>query len=241
MSYPGSKTAAGVAEQIISQMPRHLVYVEAFAGRGTILRRKLPARSSIAIDVDADAAAWLAEAPDLPEACHVIGGDAVLAIRELAGQADETWLLNCDPPYLASVRTRRLYRHEFDTPEQHAALLDALLAWPGRAMVSGYNSAQYNRTLRGWRKHAYTTSTRGGPRRELLWMNFPAGLPLHDVRFVGDGFRERERIKRKRARWIRRLATMPAAERQVIAEALAATAGGSAIAEIDEPGRPRRK
>ena len=28
-------------------------------------------------------------------------------------------------------------------------------------------------------------------------MNFPSGLPLHDVRFVGDGYRDRERITRK--------------------------------------------
>lgn len=55
-------------------------------------------------------------------------------------------------------------------------------------------------------------------------MNFSAGLPLHDTRWVGDGFRERERIKRKRARWVKRLQGMPAAERQVLAEALAAIA-----------------
>lgn len=232
MSYPGSKTAAGVAEQIISQMPRHQVYVEAFAGQASILRRKLPARSSLAIDVDRQSCAWIRKTRDKPDGTTVICDDAVRQIWELSEQADETWLLYCDPPYLASVRTRRLYRHEFDTPEQHAALLEALLAWPGLALVSGYHSAQYNRTLRSWRKHSYTTSTRGGPRQEFLWMNFPAGLPLHDTRFVGDGFRERERIKRKRARWIHRLKTMPSAERQVIAEAFEVnkTAGPSAPA-----------
>jgi hypothetical protein len=47
-------------------------------------------------------------------------------------------------------------------------------------------------------------------------------LVLHDTRFVGEGFRERERIKRKRDRWRRRFAAMPPAERQVIAEALRA-------------------
>jgi len=52
-------------------------------------------------------------------------------------------------------------------------------------------------------------------------MNFPADLPIHDVRYVGEGFRERERIGRKRNRWVKRLSAMPPAERQVIREALA--------------------
>lgn len=224
MSYPGSKTGAGVAEQIISQMPAHAVYVEAFAGHANILRRKRPAGSSIAIDADPETARWLRKSGELPEACTVLCDDAIACMQGLAYRADERWLLYADPPYLAEVRTKRYYRHEFDTPAQHARLLAALLAWPGLAMLSGYDSPQYNETLIGWRKHVYTAATRGGPRAECLWMNFPEGLPLHDTRFVGAGFRERERIRRKRARWVRRLRDMPPAERQVIAEALAEVA-----------------
>src|SRR5438067_2311997 len=88
-------------------------------------------------------------------------------------------------------------------------------------MIRGYWSSLYAAMLEDWRHISYIARTRGGPRREYLWMNFPEGLPLHDVRFVGEGFRERERIKRKRQRWVSRLSTMPLAERQVIREALA--------------------
>ena len=87
-------------------------------------------------------------------------------------------------------------------------------------MISGYWSGLYAGKLADWRYESYIAMTRGGPRREYLWMNFPADLPLHDVRFVGDGFRERERIGRKKRRWQNRFAGMDAIERQVIREAL---------------------
>ncbi len=39
-------------------------------------------------------------------------------------------------------------------------------------------------------------------------------IALHDYRYLGEDFRERERIKRKKQRWVNRLQTMPVLERQ---------------------------
>ena len=47
--YPGAKGGAGVWQRIISQMPPHELYVEAFAGSAQVLFRKRPAASSILI------------------------------------------------------------------------------------------------------------------------------------------------------------------------------------------------
>jgi DNA adenine methylase len=91
-------------------------------------------------------------------------------------------------------------------------------------MVSGYWHPLYVTMLQewqGWRAECFQSMTRGGVSQEWLWMNYPADVSLHDTRFVGRGFRERERINRKRKRWVSRFLTMPPAERQVIAEALA--------------------
>lgn len=55
---------------------------------------------------------------------------------------------------------------------------------------------------------------------EWLWMNYPRPVKLHDYRYLGDDFRERERIKRKKARWIDRLARMDILERQAMLAAL---------------------
>jgi DNA adenine methylase len=55
---------------------------------------------------------------------------------------------------------------------------------------------------------------------EHLWFNFPEPVALHDYRFLGQNFRERERIKRKKSRWVNRLKTMPTLERRALLAAL---------------------
>jgi hypothetical protein len=135
---------------------------------------------------------------------------------------DPETLVYLDPPYLRSTRTRLFYDHEFATAAQHEKLLSIITRLPCMVMISGYASSLYAAWMATWRSESYLAMTRGGLRREFLWMNFPAGLALHDVAHVGDGFRERERIKRKRNRWQKRFASMPPAERQVIREALEA-------------------
>lgn len=45
----------------------------------------------------------------------------------------------------------------------------------------------------------YATQTRSGATaQKRVWMNYPEPLELHDYKFLGRNFRERERIKRKR-------------------------------------------
>jgi hypothetical protein len=64
--------------------------------------------------------------------------------------------------------------------------------------------------------------TRGGrPATEWLWFNFEAPVALHDYRYLGRDFRERERIKRKKLRWTARLERMPALEKQALFSAIA--------------------
>ena len=65
--------------------------------------------------------------------------------------------------------------------------------------------------------------TRGGPAVEYLWFNFPPPVALHDYRYLGANFRERERIKRQKARWTARLLRMPALQRQALLAAIAET------------------
>jgi hypothetical protein len=43
---------------------------------------------------------------------------------------------------------------------------------------------------------------------------------LHDYRYLGDGWRERDRIKQKTKRWIGRFDKLPILERRFILQAL---------------------
>ena len=234
--YPGAKNGSGVAEKIISLMPPHTTYIEGFLGSGVILRKKLPAKANMAFEKNAHVCAFWKQyyAPHLPPA-DIACGDFIkwLSCRPPVLDALET-LIYLDPPYLGSVRTRRFYEHELSTEEEHAELLRLLLPLPCMVMLSGYYSPLYAAWLdaKVWRRVDIPTMTRGGPRTECVWCNFPHPDVLHDARFAGGGYRERYRIKRKTQRWAARFAAMPAAERQIIATALASVDRATSTAAL---------
>jgi DNA adenine methylase len=85
-----------------------------------------------------------------------------------------------DPPYLPSVRepgSRRLYSLEMSC-DDHERLLDRLLLVTGKVMLCGYESALYQRYLRGWRRDSFDVKCRSSgkkvrPKRvEVVWMNY---------------------------------------------------------------------
>lgn len=220
-TYPGGKSGAGVYQVLINQIPPHDDYFELFAGGAAILRLKRPAARSLAMDADPRAVARLqALTPHLP-GLTVLQGDALACLRTHPWRGDEFVYL--DPPYLLETRScqRALYACEYSTIEEHAALLAVVRQVPAHVMLSGYWSDLYAAELADWRTLSYTAVTRGGrTRQEQLWMNYPEPLELHDYRYLGSDYRERERIKRKRDRWRRRLAAMPRLERLAILAAV---------------------
>ncbi len=232
-SYPGGKCGAGVYQTIINLMPPHEVYIEPFLGGGAVMRMKRPARLNIGLDLDARVAAEAARLVGRGDCRSPIAGrgePAEFQFREDDGIEflRRTWfqpaaLVYCDPPYVLSTRSsrRRLYRFEM-TDEQHRELLDVIKRLPCFVMISGYFSEMYSDSLKGWSSVQFQAMTRGGrPATEWVWFNFEAPLALHDYRYLGRDFRERERIKRKKQRWVQRLGRMPALEKQALLSAIA--------------------
>ena len=151
-------------------------------------------------------------------------GDGIAFLQNYPFHGGE--LVYCDPPYLHSTRRDPcLYRYEM-TDDQHEALLAVLLRLPCLVCISGYWSELYADTLSTWRVCDFQAQTRGGPHTEYLWCNYPAPTALHDYRYLGKDFRERERIKRMTARWVNRLQAMPILQRQALQAALAQVDNG---------------
>lgn len=151
---------------------------------------------------------------------HLLNTDALAFLRSYPFQGDE--FVYCDPPYLLSTRRqhRPIYRCELSEAD-HVALLACLLSLPCKVMLSGYYSDLYAAALKGWHTHTFEAVTRGGSMAtEWLWMNYPRPVALHQYDYLGAGFRERERIKRKKTRWVERLRKMPALEKQAILAAI---------------------
>jgi len=218
MNYPGGKNGSGIYQKLINLMPPHRVYIEAFLGSGAIMRLKRPAIVSIGIDSD-DHVLSLFPGEQIPN-LTLLETDAVkwLASHTVSGDT----LIYLDPPYLMQTRScqRPIYRHEFSA-KQHATLLRVINRLPCIVMISGYWSEMYAESLQGWRSVSFQAQTRGGKlATEWVWMNFNQPLELHDYRYLGENFRERERIKRKRRRWRDRLLRMDSLERHAVLMAI---------------------
>lgn len=115
---------------------------------------------------------------------------------------------------------RPIYEHEMSR-QDHERLLRLIVRLPCMVMISGYWSDLYAEALAGWRTVNFQAQTRGGTTAtEWLWMNYPEPKRLHDYRYLGDDFRERERIKKKKRRWVAKLRKMPRLERYAILSAI---------------------
>jgi DNA adenine methylase len=208
-------------------MPPHELYVEAFAGTGQVLLRKRPARASIAIESDAAVCAALkrsvlATHGDAAGVVQVVCADAVTWLEKHRLNSVAT-VVYCDPPYLSSTLRdpdRRYYGHGFGEEWLHGELLAVLSRLSVPVLISGYRSRLYDDMLGHWRRIDYGTATRGGAVTESLWCNFDAPAQLHDYRFLGSGFRDRERLKRKKLRWLAKLRRMTPVEAAAVLAAI---------------------
>jgi DNA adenine methylase len=212
MAYPGGKSSSGVYQQIINQIPPHRVYIEPFLGGGSILLHKRPAEKSIGLDKDPKVITGWKE--NNQPGTTVILGDAISFLKNYKWEGGEFVYL--DPPYLLETRKckRPIYTYEFSDIRSHKKLLKILLKLPCTIAISGYWSSLYSEMLATWRTISYQTRTRGGDTvQEWLWMNYPEPLELHDYHYLGDNFRQRERIKRIKTRWLARLDRMDNLER----------------------------
>ena len=220
MTYPGGKNGSGSYQRIINQMPPHKVYVEPFCGSGAVLRAKKPATRNFAMDIDLSA---LNLARDLAGDRSDITWLRKSALELLpewqrAGEITDKWFIYLDPPYVHSTRCRAdMYAFEMDD-EAHEALLAFAKATDAMVAISGYRSELYDSHLKNWRRIDYMTQTRGGMKPESLWMNYPEPVQLHDYQYLGEDFRDRERIKKKKNRFKHRFETMDRLERLAIVE-----------------------
>ena len=205
----GSKAGSGVFQAIIALMPPHDTYIELFAGSGAVLKRKPPAQQSYAVDLDERALALI------PSAATRVKGDAFTFLDEFDYAGSGRTLIYADPRDLHSTRTsRNRYRHELDEA-QHFALLQRLMLAPAQVILSGYPSQMYDSMLQGWRSREFQAMTRGGVRTEKLWFNFEP-TAVHYATFAGKDYIDRQRIKRKAARWGRMFAALPPGERLAV-------------------------
>jgi DNA adenine methylase len=211
MRYPGGK--GKTYQHLINLMPPHRVYIESHLGGGAVLRNKIPAEKNIGIDRDPDViASWDGV---FDENFEFVTGDAVSFLSSYEFVGDE--LLYIDPPYHPELRrSRKVYKYDY-TIDNHKELLTILVNLPCMVMLSGYESDLYNKELAGWRKVHFNAKTHTDVREECVWINFEPPKRLHDTRYLGRNFRERQTIKRRQERLYARIEKMDPIERSQLA------------------------
>lgn len=238
-SFFGGKGAAGLAEWIINQTPPHDTLIIPFAGHCALSRKILPCRRLILCDLNPSVAEWWMESNRLPshaefhQCCgveflrHHFGLSKISspdmasspAIDKNGDDGHGRTVVYADPPYMLETRTSDK-RYDFELSiDQQTKLRCCLQSLPCPVMVSHYDCEPYNAEFCDWSRTEQQAMTRGGVRTEVLWRNF-AAEELHDYRFFGEGFREREKLKRRETNLLNRLAAYPEAERRRLLQAI---------------------
>lgn len=214
-AYTGGK--GGCYQSLINLMPPHTEYIETHLGGGAVLRYKRPATRNIGIEIDPKVIEMWNDTSEI--GFELIHGDAITFLKNNQFTGKE--LVYCDPPYLRKTRRKHypLYKYEY-TYEQHIELLEVIKTLPCMVMISGYKSELYAISLKEWHSHSFTTATQNGIGTEWVWMNFPTPTELHDYRYLGNNSREREKVKNRCKRWVHRLNSMPALQRQAMLSAI---------------------
>lgn len=170
-------------------------------------------------------------------------GDALRVLNDMREEFDNYGVfLYVDPPYPLSSRCDSRPNYKFEMSDhEHGQLLETLYAFDNAEIaISTYDNDLYNDWLgwkgKEWNKEEIQAQTRHGRVTEQLWMNYPSPTELHDYRYLGADFREREDIVRKQKRWVKNFADLPILEQKAMIERLTA-----AIATSAALGRGKKK
>jgi len=215
MKYPGGK--GGVYQRLINLIPPHEVYIETHLGGGAVMRNKRPAMHNIGIEINPKVIQMWKNYNRVD--IELIQADAVTYLKSYKFTGNE--LIYCDPPYLRETRKKHkpLYKYEY-TDKQHIELLKVIKSLPCMVMISGYKSPFYADLLEYWNTYSFEAACHHGTATEYIWMNYPAPVELHDYRYLGDTFRERERLKKISENLVRRFRSMPVLERRALLAAI---------------------
>lgn len=238
-NYYGSKGASGVYQQIINQIRPHDVYMELFAGTAVVFNSMKRSDTFVLNDIDPDVFVFLCKtligadplrfSPDQPQdkeyKGHIINCDTWGYLRTFRPNPATKYCLYLDPPYPISSRKNAVEVYKFEmTDNDHRNLLE-IVTEIGKlpnvdVLISTYKNPIYAEYLADWRLITFPARTRTYTATEYLYMNYPEPVELHDYRYIGKDFTDRQRIARKIDRKVKQLMSMPDLERKAIIHAI---------------------
>lgn len=209
-NYFGGKDGNGTYQNIINRIPPHKFFVSLFLGNCAVTRRIAPAKQMLLNDIDKHVVdAW--RKLQLPgDVYHLMEMSALDYLKKFKDVDCPGTFIFLDPPYLPETRkSATVYNYEMTVKDHRDLLLQIVSMTAANVMICSYPNPVYDEILKGWNTHDYLSTTRKGQALERLYYNYDLTGQLHDYRFLGDDFREREannRIVRNMLKKIDRLA-----------------------------------
>lgn len=239
MPYFGGKAQDGVYQAIINQIPAHKVYIEPFIGGGAIMIKKRQAIINIGLDIDVSPLLTFPDRVNLlliNKSFFDYFGSVTVKNDFMVPKAASEDIFNftgsgfryrmgvknykrsdvfiyCDPPYPLSTRGKTRYKFDFTNANQ-LRFLKMVNKMNCNVAISTYPNILYSEMLKDWRMVVYYSTDRSGKvRKENLFMNYSEPEILHDDQYIGDNSCERQGIKRKIHRNIRKISDWTSRER----------------------------
>lgn len=178
------------------------------------MRNKRPAKQQFGIDIDPCVISMWEKTQDIR--CNLVLGDAIDVINNLG--VNNNTLIYADPPYYPTARRRKkVYKYDYSI-DDHVTLVEFLISRKCMVIISGYYSKYYSSEFKNWNVHKFYSKTHVGMAEEYVWFNFDRPNMLHDSRFLGANFREREVIKRRNDRLRNKISKLSIVEQSALLE-----------------------
>ncbi len=220
--YIGHKNRSGLFHTIINNIPAHETYVELFAGSAAILDKINNKCDNVILnDINPDTVDALCK--KFPTA-RITNNNAIDILDawlfRLKNDALKSVFIFLDPPYHHDTRENTaLYDFEM-TGVDHVQLLNAALQTNANVMIIHPKHELYDTKLSTWRKIEVKVRYHQKTSLECLYMNYDIPTTLQDTSYLGSDSWDRQRIKRKGDRLIKKITELPVLEKQYILDRL---------------------
>ncbi|OGN89034.1 MAG: hypothetical protein A2Z74_07480 [Chloroflexi bacterium RBG_13_46_9] len=214
MYYPGNKNIPGLIQKIINQIPLCTDFYELYAGSAAV-SRVLSVSTGTSVryhlnDID----------PGVTDRYVHRAGSIVTSVpaTEMLNslkylQDPDNIFVFLDPPYHFDSRPNNLHLYEFElTNDDHVQLLLAVRYLNYNCMIIHPQNDLYDLALKSWRTVQVKVRYHNKTSIEYLYMNYPQPEKLLTYGMYGTDCWDRQRIKRKGDRLIKKLLSLPEAE-----------------------------
>ena len=220
--YPGNKNVPGLIQKIVNEIPACSTVTELFAGSAGLTRFLMLNNHCHGVTFyinDLDVNLVMKTARELPYSVFSQTDNAFNVLQDLinvkSGDPEKHFIF-MDPPYMLHTRANRTYyKHEF-TDQDHERFLNLVVQLKCYVMIIHPVCDLYEAKLASFRKVQLKVRYRAKTATECLYMNYAPPEKKLVYSTTGTDCWDRQRIKRKGDRIVKRILALPDQEKQYI-------------------------